>query len=305
MESISTILHESFGANHHGEIDEPLDSTDKEVRQITNPSPPPTHEPIFRNVNGNLVREETFTWPNISPTFPSYGSYPNARYSATNTSQNWISSPQPYVDYGYNSYPYGVHHQHQQVLSPTLNNHQSYPAANYFNNYQYTPVKSTSPAPIEIQRIEQPKRVSFVSSEIQQTSNEIYKQIEKHLNASVPKYEYNVEPIQPNRVKTSENLNLGKLNELKRVLNFYPHLIREAKVVDQSQRPMEDELQIIYQDKQDYQDFDRNVTIHKLSDLIMRSKSSSEEKLAKKCILYLGFILLSMIHTFLSMNHTF
>ncbi len=282
----STVLQESFSTNHHVDNDEPLDSFDKEVRRITNASPPPTHEPIFRNVNGNLVREETFTWPNQSnqsPSFSSYTTYPNARFSATN--QNWIQpSPHPYGNYGYNnSYQYGVQqqqqHQHQQLVSPSLSHQQMIhqPVANYYNNYpsnyQYAPNKAPlTPSPNELQRIEQPKRVSFVTSETRQSPNEIYKQIEKHLNASVPKYEYGVEPIQPSRIRTSENLNLDKLNELKRVLNHYPYLIREAKVVDSPKKNSEEKLQIAYQEQP-------KVTIHKLSDLIMRSKSSSEEKL--------------------------
>jgi hypothetical protein len=278
----STVLQESFSTNHHVDTDEPLDSFDKEVRRITNASPPPTHAPIFRNVNGNLVREETFAWPNQSnqsPTFSSYTTYPNARFSATN--QNWIQpSPHPYVNYGYNnSYQYGLQQQHQQLVSPSLSHQQMIhqPAANYYNNYpsnyQYAPNKpSLTPSPNELQRIEQPKRVSFVTSETRQSPNEIYKQIEKHLNASVPKYEYGVEPIQPSRIRTSENLNLDKLNELKRVLNHYPHLIREAKVMDSPKKNSEEKLQIAYQEQP-------KVTIHKLSDLIMRSKSSSEEKL--------------------------
>ena len=195
---------------------------------------------------------------------------------------------------GYPNYSFNAGQQYQQpkVVTPTINypqyqqKQQQQPIYPSSNKYQI-PNQQANVARVN----EQTKRVSFTSNESQSriSPEQVYKQVERHLNASNDRYEYDVQPIEPNRVRTSEKLDVEKLNELKRVLNYYPHLIKEAKVVDRNSlhRNGEDEIEIAYHDSKINENYaSPQVQMYKLSDLIMRSKSSSQENLNNKATQY-------------------
>lgn len=274
-------LHSHHSLSHP--LEDHLDKYDKEVRNITNRTPSPDYVPIktptptYKTVRGNLVREDNSGWVDQQnvPTYP----------NSYTQNQNHAQSPPTFINYSYNGYPY-----QQQPQQPNPAQHlQPYPA-NYGYQQQLAhqghPPTATEASYPNAREQHQPRKVSFETNEHHSklNNNDIYKRVERHLNATIDKYEYNVAPIVPNRARTAEELNMEKLDELKRVLNYYPYLIKEAKVVTSGSRlhnnvEEEEELQIGYHDHRNEHMDDHKVQVYKLSDLIMRSKSNSNDKL--------------------------